>query len=794
MPTYLRPGVFVEEKPGGPAPLQGVSASTLAILGWTDKGPDNEATLVTSFTQFVERFGTFTTTSKVPTALFAFFENGGSSAYVVRTTPSDATKSSLYIKNSGVTGESIGAGNGSTAQFTGTLAGAPVPSSLTITASKDATPITNEIFDSSPGDGSSTSYPTTLDNLPVKPGSVTINWTSGSAAKTMTDNGSGAFSSGGGATGTINYTTGAITTNMTGEVPDNATAIKADYTPLTTMTVTDNGSGALTGDVNASGTNTINYDTGAFDVTFSANVTSGTGANTVAAAYDEALWKMTLKWPGTSGNDYRVRIEGNPNYEVKGQGTFTRWDVMIDEYDSDEAVFSEVERFEALDFSTTTSAVFFPTVFNADGDGSDLFTVTTPAFEADTPSSLDGVSVTGETVGAGDGTKTNFTHTTASADAVPYSVTITATKASDSSTMTVTDDGSGNLIGDVNSSGTNTISYTTGAIDVTFSAAVKNSTNVTMNYYDAAATTSYVSQASGGTNGSAVASSDIVGATLAASKKGIYALNAVSSILMVIVPDFAGDETTDGAICDFVDSKDDRFAILTTPSGQDPAEVKSYKQNDLNKNSTKAAIYYPWIKIIDPLTDLVTTFPPVGHIAGIFARVTQQKNVAKAPAGRSDGALRFQVGLEYALSDAEMEVIYPVGVNPMLSRPEVGTCVFGARTLDPTHEYRYIQARRTYQYIAKAVFQGTHWVVFENNGSALWSRVRFQLNAFMSGLYRAGYFAGNSPTESYFVIVDETNNPPEQVAAGKLVVDIGFAPTTPAEFVIFRIQQKTLTS
>jgi phage tail sheath protein FI len=50
---------------------------------------------------------------------------------------------------------------------------------------------------------------------------------------------------------------------------------------------------------------------------------------------------------------------------------------------------------------------------------------------------------------------------------------------------------------------------------------------------------------------------------------------------------------------------------------------------------------------------------------------------------------------------------------------------------------------------------------------------------------------GSTAEEAFFVKIDDENNPPEMRDAGRLNIDIGVAPVKPAEFVIFRISQKT---
>jgi phage tail sheath protein FI len=97
-------------------------------------------------------------------------------------------------------------------------------------------------------------------------------------------------------------------------------------------------------------------------------------------------------------------------------------------------------------------------------------------------------------------------------------------------------------------------------------------------------------------------------------------------------------------------------------------------------------------------------------------------------------------------------------------------------------------------FVEKSVYNATWWVVFENNGPGLWARIKVQLDSFLSNLFTDGYFAGTVPSDGYFVICDETNNSQASIDAGEVIVDVGIAPNTPAEFLVFRFSQKTLGS
>lgn len=84
MPTYLSPGVYVEEVEAGSRPIEGVGTAVAAFIGLAERGPVNEPVLVTNWTQFTQTYGEFMPGSYLAHAVYGFFLNGGGSAYIVR--------------------------------------------------------------------------------------------------------------------------------------------------------------------------------------------------------------------------------------------------------------------------------------------------------------------------------------------------------------------------------------------------------------------------------------------------------------------------------------------------------------------------------------------------------------------------------------------------------------------------------------------------------------------------------------------------------------------------------------
>lgn len=84
MPTYLSPGVYVEEVAAGARPLEGVGTAVAAFVGLAEQGPFNEPTLISNWTQFSTTFGGFVAGAYLAPAVQGYFLNGGGNCYIVR--------------------------------------------------------------------------------------------------------------------------------------------------------------------------------------------------------------------------------------------------------------------------------------------------------------------------------------------------------------------------------------------------------------------------------------------------------------------------------------------------------------------------------------------------------------------------------------------------------------------------------------------------------------------------------------------------------------------------------------
>jgi hypothetical protein len=292
-----------------------------------------------------------------------------------------------------------------------------------------------------------------------------------------------------------------------------------------------------------------------------------------------------------------------------------------------------------------------------------------------------------------------------------------------------------------------------------------------------------------------VAPDDYVGDS--ADRTGFGGLEAVDAVTMVAVPDLMaayqqgmidleGVQAVQTGMTAHCEAMGDRVAILDPPPGLNAQQIREWRVDKAGYDSKYAALYWPWVKVFDPLTGRNVFAPPSGHMAGVWARSDSTRGVHKAPANE---VVRGALALETNITRGEHDLLNPHGINCIRAFPGRGIRIWGARTLSSDPAWRYLNVRRLFNYIEESVLEGTQWVVFEPNDLDLWQRIRRTISAFLLRVWRDGALFGATPEEAFYVKCDSETNPPELVDAGQVVCEIGIAPVKPAEFVVFRIAQ-----
>ncbi|RSM87843.1 phage tail sheath family protein [Kibdelosporangium aridum] len=301
---------------------------------------------------------------------------------------------------------------------------------------------------------------------------------------------------------------------------------------------------------------------------------------------------------------------------------------------------------------------------------------------------------------------------------------------------------------------------------------------------------------SGGADGDVPDADEFIGSPDA--KTGIHALRDVEDVNLLVLPDIADEDFTEtriDVISQAISLCEDKriFLILDSPATWTTLDkARAGLATFDSVRSDHAALYFPHIRLTDPLTGRLRDFPPSGAIAGVYARTDTERGVWKAPAG-TEATLSGVRAFTVPLTDEENGLINPLGLNALRAFPVIGPVVWGARTLrgadQLASQWKYVPVRRLALFLEESLYRGTKWVVFEPNDERLWSQIRLNVGAFLHTLFLQGAFQGTSPREAYFVKCDASTTTQDDINRGVVNVVVGFAPLKPAEFVIIQIEQ-----
>jgi phage tail sheath protein FI len=281
-------------------------------------------------------------------------------------------------------------------------------------------------------------------------------------------------------------------------------------------------------------------------------------------------------------------------------------------------------------------------------------------------------------------------------------------------------------------------------------------------------------------------------------RTGIEGLAELDDISIVCVPDLMtkmpGQKKLDlnmvkavqTSIIAHCEGLGDRVAILDTPPDMNAQEVRNWRMNVTGFDTSYAAMYYPWIEVMDAATNQPILMPPSGHVAGVWARTDNSRGVHKAPANE---VIMGCTKLAYNVTKGEQDTLNPVGVNCIRFFPGMGYRIWGARTLTSDAAWRYIPVRRLFNMVEQTLRISTMWAVFEPNDVFLWSRLTRDVSNFLMGLYGQGMLFGATAGQAFYVKCDAELNPAHTRDLGQLFIEVGISPVKPAEFIIFRIGQ-----
>ena len=767
MPTYLHPGVYIEEIPSGAKPIEGVSTSVAAFVGEARRGPAGEANLIQKLDDYTSEYGEIASEDDaMGFAVQAFYLNGGGAAYICRLAGdgSEAAEASFAGEDSGgddvltIAASSVGEwGNDVYVRIV-----KPDPAGLTFTLEvghreDDAFEVDETFSDLTMREDD--------DNYALS----VVNDTSTLVELSLTTDTDTHYQD---ATVRSGALTGAANTYFS----DAAGTILGFWT--------------LSLNINGLGTQQISIDPST--LTFTDNLDADAGV--VAAAIASAVQAL-----GTS-TDYL-------NFQCSYLAVDDRFEMVVEETDSNaklegfSGTLATLVRLDSTAVATATGADVSLTDFQAGfaalaTDADRTFTV-----DVDNRGDISVVIAASDVALVGN----NATDGTTLARAVQDAVQAYEPKVQAYKDFECTYDGTNFVV----SSGSTTprdsgLSVTTNGL-VTLLGLNAAAEVVGRDFDQGTAAVIPVE-----TLGPLDAGEQLTGGEEFTPTPNDYAdfysqiLRKVRDVSIIVLPgqSWAEDGSGNAAISNtisFAETYKRMMVIVDSPEDHELDQAATVNDMGL-PTSTYTALYYPWVEMANPLynEDTNPTAPrnvavaPSAIAAGMWAKIDGKRGVWKAPAGVETQLLGAS-GLQFNVEDGEQDQLNPLGVNCIRKLPGFGSVIWGSRTLatKAAPEWRYVPVRRTAIFIEQSIYNGIQWSVFEPNDYPLWGALRSNIGAFMNGLFRAGAFQGAKANDAYFVRCGLGDTMTQgDIDRGQVIVIVGFAPLKPAEFVIVRIQQK----
>lgn len=269
-------------------------------------------------------------------------------------------------------------------------------------------------------------------------------------------------------------------------------------------------------------------------------------------------------------------------------------------------------------------------------------------------------------------------------------------------------------------------------------------------------------------------------------ERALTALESVADIGLVAAPGYStlavdNYPAMSSAMVRHAEKMRHRFALIDPPPGRRGFDLV-HLRNQFSSN--QAVMYTPWVCVDDTSSSSTVTLPPSPFVAGIIARVDLQRGIYQAPANE---LIKGAIGLEQEITDQEQSLLHPLGINALRYLSDKGYLVWGARTLSDDPEWKYVNVRRYFVYLEQSISRGIQWAVFEPNAEALWDQLRQSISDFMYSEWQRGGMQGAKTDEAFFVRCDRSTMTTQDLSDSRTICMVGFAPTKPAEFIIFRV-------
>lgn len=220
---------------------------------------------------------------------------------------------------------------------------------------------------------------------------------------------------------------------------------------------------------------------------------------------------------------------------------------------------------------------------------------------------------------------------------------------------------------------------------------------------------------------------------------------------------------------------DNLFVLDLVPYG---SSVSTVTTQAAARNTSYAASYWPWVRVIDPDTGKQVWVPASTVMGGVFSYNDSVSEPWFAPAGINRGGLGQVIRAEQKLTQTQRDTLYTGKVNPIATFPGTGVVVYGQKTLQTkASALDRVNVRRLLIQLKSYISQVAQNLVFEQNTAATRNNFLAQVNPYLESVQqRQGLYA-------FKVIMDDSNNTADVIDRNQMIGQIYLQPTKTAEFI-----------
>jgi hypothetical protein len=220
-----------------------------------------------------------------------------------------------------------------------------------------------------------------------------------------------------------------------------------------------------------------------------------------------------------------------------------------------------------------------------------------------------------------------------------------------------------------------------------------------------------------------------------------------------------------------------RYSDVVNQGGVETDNIKNWL-NTLNRSSSYTVVDSGWKYMYDKYNGVYRYVPLNGDIAGLCAFTDNVRDPWYSPAGFNRGAIKNAVKLSWNPNQTQRDILYPLGVNPVVTFPGQGIVLYGDKTLQSKPSaFDRINVRRLFIVLEKAISRASKFSLFEFNDDF----TRAQFVALVAPFLRD--VQGRRGIYDFRVVCDTTNNTPQIIDTNQFVGDIYIKPARSINFI-----------